>query len=433
MRKLLTLALFASVAAVSGRAQASDVYITPTGGSLTGCTATPRYSAAQFNTSGSPVWGSGGTQIGPGTLVHMCGIFSTEMDPRANGSAGNVIEMRFETGAKLSAATISGTQFLYLSGLSYWKINGGVACGSPDGVVRSSTPCNGQITFTGIGSAFGSVNGKIGIDISSNAHDIEIENLEIGPLYVHTSLADSHPSNYDSAPMIHGNNTGVNIHIHDSYLHDDAWCVSIFTNAAVQNFELDHNFVERCSHGLAYGVQSSMTGGGINYHHNVTEGPANFDTNADMFHHDGIHLYCTSLPCTVTGGTFWNSTFEGDWGANNTSPFFIETHEGGSPSLISNMTMYNLTFINTNANGRTWNNGVNLLGHPASRSTTPRSFARRRAASVCRPAGKTPKCETLSCRIARICSAQATSRRRSPRSTPTPTANWSRAGTVRFT
>src|SRR3984893_17134985 len=98
--------LYASVAS----AQASNVYITPDGGGNGICT-NNTHPPSWFNNSGN--WGNGATQIGPGTIVHLCGTFvgaqgATMLTAQGSGSSGNPVTILFESGANLTSPAWSG-------------------------------------------------------------------------------------------------------------------------------------------------------------------------------------------------------------------------------------------------------------------------------------------------------------------------------------
>src|SRR3989442_1401335 len=75
-----------------------------------------------FNTPGN--WGSGSTQIGPATTVHLCGTITTPLTVQGSGSAGSPITVRWEKDAKISHATCSPS-CLNMNGKSYITLDGG--------------------------------------------------------------------------------------------------------------------------------------------------------------------------------------------------------------------------------------------------------------------------------------------------------------------
>ena len=339
----LSLAIILGLFTANASAQATNVYITPDGNSTGNCTSNP-HSVAWFNSSGN--WGSGSAQIGPGTTVHLCGTFTSELDPQGNGTSASRITLFFEPGANFSKPVWS-SQALYWSGRSYWIIDGGSPCGN------ASTQCNGFIQNTANGTGLANhVSGTTGI-ILTGAHDIEIKNLGIYNLYKHTSSSDG-TDDPTIAGCVYANGMGANVSIHDGTFHDVGWCINLQSLTGNVNFNFYNMYLYNDSHGIALG---GCNASGFNIHDSRISGPVNWDTAGDFYHHDGIHVYpLTNQTCSNIN--IYNMVFDGDWGVNNTSPLFLENHPGEN---VVNFTVYNSVFKNSGSHG--WNNGINLVGH----------------------------------------------------------------------
>src|ERR1700730_13952433 len=190
--------LYASVAS----AQASNVYITPDGGGNGVCT-NNTHPPSWFNNSGN--WGNGATQIGPGTIVHLCGTFTdsiraTMLTAQGSGTSGHPITLLFETGATFTSSagwpSLGGA--IDISGRSYIVVNGGSTCGW---VNQAVVACNGTIQNTGIGSNLAShpVNFQsVGVyagdsNRSGCTPGCRVTNLNIINLYVRVSGTDFNP------------------------------------------------------------------------------------------------------------------------------------------------------------------------------------------------------------------------------------------------
>ena len=201
-------------------------------GSANGTSCGNAYSMATFNTSGN--WGSGSTQIGAGTVVHFCGTITTPPNIHGSGSAGNVIEFLWETGARISVPF--GVIFtLSNSSNSYLLFDGGIPCGpvtNCDSVEASNqtTYATGQagiIEATANGSALANQNTSTQvINGCDGCHDIEVRNIIIRNLYIHSLLsdgtngADSGNNVFDcDSGSTNGCAAGV-ISFHDSTIHD---------------------------------------------------------------------------------------------------------------------------------------------------------------------------------------------------------------------
>lgn len=333
----------------SASAQAKDIYITPDGAPTGNCTNNV-HALSWFNSSGN--WGSGSAQIGPGTTVHLCGTFTSELDPQGNGNASNRITLFFEPGANFSKP-VWNSQALYFASTSFWVIDGGTPCGS------ASTKCNGFIQNTANGTTLANqVSFTNGI-VVSGAHDLEIKNLGIYNLYVHTSVADDKIDPTISG-CVYANGVGVNLNIHDNTFHDDGWCINLENQAQGNlNLNIQHNYLYNTSHGIAIGGCAPGAGTiGITIAYNRISGPAIWDTTSDSYHHDGIHVFPLPSGNVCSNLTINNNVFDGDWGVTNTSALFLENHSDQNENIIHVKVMNN-TF--SSANGHIWNNGINVV------------------------------------------------------------------------
>lgn len=335
--------------AANASAQANNIYITPDGGPTGNCT-NNAHPPSWFNSGAN--WGSGSSQIGPGTIVHLCGTFTTELDPQGSGNSAHRITLFFEPGANFSKPVWS-TQALYWASTSYWVIDGGTPCGNAD------TKCNGFIQNTANGTNLANhVSLTSGIVING-AHDLEIKNLGVYNLYVHTSVTDSATDPTQSG-CVYANGVGANINIHDNTFHDVGWCLNLLNQAQGNlNLNIQHNYLYNTSHGIALGGCAPGAGtSGITIAYNRISGPANWDTNSDEYHHDGIHVFPLPSGNVCSNISINNNVFDGDWGINNTSALFLENHSDQNENLIHIKVMNN-TF--SSANGHVWNNGINVV------------------------------------------------------------------------
>src|SRR5579864_3045616 len=108
MKKLVLLILVIGALTPFAAASVSNVYIAQTAlGNGDGSTCTNALAASFFNIAGN--WGAGTTQIGPGTVVHLCGTISTTLTVQASGAAGTPITILFEPNARLSQPFCPGT------------------------------------------------------------------------------------------------------------------------------------------------------------------------------------------------------------------------------------------------------------------------------------------------------------------------------------
>lgn len=143
-----------------------------------------------FNSAGN--WGSGSTQIGPGTTVHLCGTITgsagSSMTFQGSGSVGNPVTVKFESGAVMQSTAWGQGQgegacpcagAFTISGVHDVVVDGG---GTPN---TGNNPAglavqNGVIKNTG--------DGGIGVYIHQST-DVTVKNLVIGPIYTASTFA----------------------------------------------------------------------------------------------------------------------------------------------------------------------------------------------------------------------------------------------------
>ena len=332
MRKFMVLGILLLLTGTASRA--NDLYIAQnsTGGG-NGSDCLNALAANWFNSSSS--WGTGASQIGPGTIVHLCGTIGIALTAQGNGASGNPVTIRFESGARLSQPAAVGN-FLNLGGYSHFVVDG-------NGV--------GVIENTANGSALAhQVNGSVGINYSGSS-DVEIKKLTIQNLYVH--VQNSSESIDQTTTNCTKGGGGSTIKIHDNVMHDVGWCIYTINGAADSDVEIYNNSISRSDHAIAITAASSgnkLTA--LTIHDNHIFSYANWD-NGGSFHHDGIHMYGTGTS-SVNGFQLYNNLFEGPVGTSITAHLFME--HGGSDAHVSNFNIYNnVATTNDNSN---LNNGL---------------------------------------------------------------------------
>ena len=323
---LLTVAvlLFHAAAALSVSAQARDIYVTPDGGGSGVCTSNT-HPPSWFNNSSN--WGSGAAQIGPDTIVHLCGTFSgaqnsTMFTVQGSGASGHPVTILFESGANLTSPAWSGSLgAINLAGHSYIVVDGG-----SNGIIQNTDAgTNRNIHNSGFTS--------VAINAGSNnvggcTPGCRITNLTVANMYVHVYSGAGNP---DANP----NQTGVNavtidnakgIRIDHCTFHDMGWAVSYVTS----NLELDHNNIYNVDHAIAAGAQTDTTG--VIVHDNHIHDFASWDTGysgpgANSYHHDGLHFWTTNA--TNTNFMIYNNLFDGDAGINKNAYIYTEGNNVG--------------------------------------------------------------------------------------------------------
>jgi hypothetical protein len=335
---IATIFLAALSSSPSASAQTNTVYVSQSGGTFSGgtaCNGQTTISLATFNTPGN--WTNGtptGNQIGPGTLVYLCGTITNFVAAWGNGASGNRITIQFDSGAVLAQAAAPGPNFINVQGHSHFLINGGTN-GTIENTLNGSTgaTCPGGPCVDGANSQ--------GVNIYS-ATDIEVENLNIIDLYVHccnTNDGGGFDHTQNNAVKIEGPVSGI--HIHNNVFHDMGWSVYYAYGSGDSDIEFYDNQIYNIDHGIAFdgsGSGNSTTGDTI--HDNRIYSYANWDASGGGNHHDGIHIYNGPGGTSPNSGmTIYNNFFQGPVGAGITAHIFVE--HGSSQAYTNTWQIFN--------------------------------------------------------------------------------------------
>jgi len=298
-------------------ARAKDFYIASTqagAGSGTACSTATAYS--WFNAAAS--WGSGATQIGPGTTVHLCGTFTGTAGQQlllvqGSGTSTAPIIIKFESGAVLTAPYWSSSGAIRMDNRSYITIDG-----AGSGVIRN--------TANGTGLAYQAQSRAIN---AANCTGCTVQNITIANLYVHTSVSDVSVTHtgVNCVYMLNANSFTIN----HMTCHDAGWAIAGYGN----NFTLENSDLYNIDHGLAFGAGGTTSGFSI--HDNHIHGYTNWDNTTNVYHHDGIHMWGQNGG-VVTNGAIYNNLFDGDPGVNITAHVYLQ-------DSIRNVAVYNNVFL----------------------------------------------------------------------------------------
>ena len=347
-RKLLVIAAFTFL--IAGFSSATDIYIAQNAaGGNTGADCADAHAVTWFNTSSN--WGSGSSQIGPGTTVHLCGTFTAPagssgyLSFRGSGTSGSPITLLFESGAVLTAPYWGSGAAINTNGHSYVTIDGG---------------SNGTIQASANGT--GLANQQDGEAVQAEGgSNVTIQNLTIANIYVHTnSLSDEAGQGSYGIDIWNGSNLSVI----NNTIHDVKWAVRISyaVGSTFSNMTFQGNTIYNIDHGLF--ITDSSAGGaaimsGFYVYGNTVHDFANWDDNADNNHHDGFHLNTNSTTTQFTDFYLYNNYVYGDPGIRGNAGFYSYP---ASTSAESNIYAFNNVFVNNSA-GHCWANGpVGLAG-----------------------------------------------------------------------
>jgi hypothetical protein len=291
-------------------------------GSGSGCsTAKP---VSWFNNAAS--WGTGTTQIGPATTVHLCGTFTAA--PGANlltfhhsGASGAPITLLFEPGAVLQAP--------YFGILTHAAIN----TNGNSWIIIDGGASHGTIRATANGSSLTYHQNSLAI-FASNCSNCEFRNLTIANMYIHSSLTDTMVMGQDGCIMFTGNQS--NVSIHGNIMHDVHWCLAYSFGAADSNLKIYGNTIYNTDHAIALAGTNSNSLSNVSIYNNHIYSYKNWDTGAsNTYHHDGIHAY-GSGSSRINNVAIYNNQFNGPTGQNITGHIFIQSSAGASGVVIYN-------------------------------------------------------------------------------------------------
>lgn len=295
-----------------------------------------------FNNSAN--WGSGTTQIGPGTTVHICGKLTLAAGGSAftfqgSGVSGNPVTLKFEAGASITAPYFSVA--IQTAGKSHIVIDGGgtgviqATLAGTSGGTCPGGPCQYQVS-------------EDGIDINA-CNDCTVQNLTIADLYDHSSTGDS---SGDGSGIYFSSSSSTNITVQNVTIHDSRYGIFLQYQGSSSNITFANNTIYNCDGSIIVGSGNSGDAvSNVSIHDNDIHDAANWDTTADTYHHDGIHVWAVQSNNPVTNITIYNNFFHGNFGANSTSFTYFEQYSG---TAISGVKIFNNVYAPTGGNADIW-------------------------------------------------------------------------------
>jgi hypothetical protein len=313
MKLLLTLITFLLLLAASPVA-AEDLFVAQTSaGAADGSSCANALAATFFNNAAN--WGAGAGQINGGDTVHLCGTITSTLTTQGSGTAGNLITILFESGAKLSQAVCpSSTGCLQIAGHDFIVVDGG---------------SNGIIETTGNGTAGTKLSTK-GIYCSTgDCNDVEIKNLTLRDFYVRVGGDAS--GGIDETLINAIRMTGSNISIHDCIFNNAGWMIVFQYADGNTNFNVYRVTITNMVHGLAIFGNGAVTAGTVNFYENSVSG---YDTWANAGcttgHGDGIHAFGTT-GAKLQAINIYRNEFKGPVGTCMTAHIFLEGTGDSTP------------------------------------------------------------------------------------------------------
>lgn len=268
-------------------------------------------------------WGSGSGAVGPGDVVHLCGTISTPIRVRADGTSSSKITIKFETGAKMSAAFWTTTGAINISGRNHIIIDG-----SSNGVIEA--------TDNGTNRSF--QEDAWGISMDANGSNLEIKRLTIRNLYV-TSAGDSRGPGIGI--RIRG---GSNIYVHDNTIFESRHGINAVWDGTSSNWEISNNNITRCGDGIFVGdANGNDSLNGLKIHHNEISGfSAWYGTwtppPGDGRHHvDAIQVASSGWRSSILRNLEIYSNYIHEDVTNNTTAFIFPSGEIDGAEIHNNV------------------------------------------------------------------------------------------------
>lgn len=334
MKKLLLIIILCLLSSASF---AEDFYIGATGSTTitdcqSSCSSTCSYTV--FNTAGN--WGAGDGKISGGDTVHICGTLTGTAGTnlltfQGSGTAGNVITLKFEAGAILTATYwgVDANAAIYASGKDYITIDGGT---------------NGIIRATANGTSLANQQDNQGIQLYNSSH-VTVQNLTISDMYVRVSGTEQN----DYGTGIYINCSGNAVHsvtITANIINDALQGIATKFCAGSQDYEISYNTISNVNWGgaVSHGENSS-TITNLNIHHNTISGWGNWDDTSasNSFHHNGWIGW--AMNGSTIQGNFYSNTIGPGFTAKNTSGTYWNSDDVNAPSGASiDMLYYNNLF-----------------------------------------------------------------------------------------
>ncbi len=236
----ITLACLAFFA-VGAHASAANVYLSQSGGTFSGgsaCNGQSTQAYTFFNNSSN--WGSGASQIGPGTIVWICGTITAAngtyaLNVQGSGSSASPVTIKFDTNAILQAG--------YFGGNPYNGGPGGITC-TGNSYVTVDGGSNGIIQNTANGSAsLGYANQQASTGVYFTCSNFEVKNLTVQHIYVH---AEGDNGGVGNTSAIFGDQSPNNCNIHNNPLIQDAFVdvnIGYTTSPSLTSCTLSYNTI----------------------------------------------------------------------------------------------------------------------------------------------------------------------------------------------
>lgn len=328
MRRLLLALLFPFLLS------ATDVYVAQTAaGGNTGldCADAIAYTATSFNAAG--------------TTYHLCGTFSMAAGASGtitvggSGTSGNLITIKFESGANATATYWGTNGFIYLGSNSYILVDGNNV---------------GSIAATANGTGLANQQSTAYAVYANGGSNIEIRNLAISNIYAHTCSSPVSTCTDTSGGSTNGIrvNGGSNILIHGNTIHDSYTGITYnyIASTTQSNVQIYGNVVYNCNWHIQVGdTGASAILNSLSITQNDFYGYTNWNTTGDTFHSDGIFIWANNAGSQVNSALIDKNVSIDSSGLCCVTAWLYLSGNEGSAGSISGTYVTNNVFVNTSS------------------------------------------------------------------------------------
>jgi hypothetical protein len=221
--------------------------------------------------------GSWAGKVAAGDTVHLCGTLTSQLVIGASGTSGNLITIKFESGAKFSAPYWSTTGAIYMASKSYITVDGGA---------------NGIIENTDNGSALGNQAATAAMQLD-RCTNVEIKNLRTQNIYVHdysTTVVDTMGVPIYGIHLL--NSSDVSVHDCTMIQGYNAVSHSHTLGGTISNISIYNNTISHQCHGITLsGGNNSTTSNAQVYNNDIEMGSNWTSLNGGNCHLNGTFLY----------------------------------------------------------------------------------------------------------------------------------------------
>ena len=346
--------LFLLSAAAFG--SATNIYITQSGSPTGNCTANVQ-TPAFFNNASN--WGSGASQIGPGTKVLICGTFTgsanaTEFTFQGSGNSSNTVTLKFDTGASLTS--------------SYWSANGAINCNNVS-YITVDGGSNGTIQNTANGTNQANHQTSTGF-YGGNCTQSEVKNLTIKNIYINAGSGSgaTDTKGVSTSDIVFNGNSTKSIIDHNTLSQAKSGVlISADPNGDASGVQIYSNTISDMDWGISIGYMEETPETrytGLLIHDNSITNWTNWQFPTNAMHQDGMILFNFATGSQTLTASIYSNHIYGDLGVGSPTGF-IYCAQNASCNMYNNVlvntghVIYGIIWADTHLGGDTiYNNTI---------------------------------------------------------------------------